>query len=84
MGDVVRRVRGTARQTIWPTALPVSLVVRGKGASSPESTSLSTTKAWCGRFPLPLSFAVRVILMVSEPPKVSGFDRGFFALSLPR
>lgn len=65
-----------------PVALPLSLIVRGKGASRPESTSLSTTKAWCGRLLLPLSFAVKVTWMVSELPNVTGFERGFFALSL--
>ena len=62
--------------------MPVSFVVRGNGASRPESTSFRTTKAWCGRFPLPLSFAVRVILMVSALPNVTGFERGFLGFSL--
>lgn len=79
--EVYSRTR-IGRQTICPEALPLPLVVRGNGASRPESTSLNTRKAWCGRLALPLSFAVRAILMVSELPKLMGFDRGFLGLSL--
>jgi len=68
--------------TIWTLPSPLSLTVSGNGASSPDSTSLSTTKAWCGRLALPLSFAVKLILTVSELPKVTGLDRGDFEVNL--
>lgn len=92
-GDVLLGLQSTACQqpgesrrswllTICTTAFPESLVVRGNGASSPESLSLSTTNSWCGRFPLPLSFAVRATLRASVLPREIGFESGVFALSL--
>ena len=70
--------------TIVTTAFPESLVVRGNGASRPESLSLRTTNSWCGRFPLPLSLAVRTTLSASELPRAIGFESGVFALILLR
>ncbi len=68
--------------TIETVAFPFSFTVRGNGASSPLSSSFRSTKAWCGRFALPLSFAVRLILIVSALVSVTGAERGAFAFNL--
>ena len=52
------------------------MTVSGKGASSPDSCSCSTRNAWCGRFPLPLSLAVKLSFRVLAVPRVTGFARG--------
>jgi len=73
---------GRGRRTIETTPLPLSFTVRGNGASRPVWVSFSSRKAWCARFGLPLSLAVRMILAVSALPRVTTFDRGFEELSL--
>lgn len=64
------------RHTICTLAFPLSRTVRGKGASRPVAWSFRRRKAWCGRFALPFSLAVRVIVMVSWAPRETGFLRG--------
>jgi hypothetical protein len=68
--------------TICTLALPSSLTLNGKGASRPESSSLSMMKAWCGLLPLPLSFVVRLIFAVSACPRVTGFGRALLGFNL--
>ena len=42
------------------------------------------TNAWWGRFPLPLSFAVKATLSESVVPRATGFGRGDLAFNLRR
>lgn len=74
--DETRAANGSL--TIWTAAFPLSLTVNGNGASSPDSCSCNTRNAWCGRFPLPLSFAVKPSFNVSVLPSETGFERGVF------
>jgi hypothetical protein len=62
--------------------LPVSFTESGNVASNPVSWSARRRKAWCGRFGLPPSVAVNMILRVSDAPSVTGFERGVFSESL--
>lgn len=69
-------------RTICTLPLPVSLTLKGKGASRPVSWSFSRTNAWCGRFALPLSFAVRKTVRVSCAPRAIGVVSGFVGPNL--
>ena len=62
--------------------LPVSFTESGNEVSRPVSWSVRRRKAWCGRFALPSSVAVKIILRVSDAPNVTGFERGVFSESL--
>jgi hypothetical protein len=73
------RARKRTKSTL---PLPFSFVEKGKVASSPVSWSRSRRKAWCGRFGLPSSVAVKMILRVSCAPRETSLERGTWSESL--
>lgn len=62
--------------------LSVLLDGHGERASRPDSSSCKTTKAWCGRLPLPSSLATSSTLMLSVLVMVTGWASGFVSENL--
>lgn len=73
LGSIERTVT-KKKLTMDTEAFPFSLTFMGNGASKPVSSSFSTTKAWCGRFALPLSFAVKLMLMLDSLERATGTE----------
>jgi hypothetical protein len=61
---------------------PLSFTVNGNDVSNPVSMSLTRRRAWCGRFGVLPSTAVRTILRLSDAPSAIGFDKGALIESL--
>lgn len=70
------------RHTSSTFALPVSFIESGNVDSNPVSGSCRSRNAWCGRFGLPASVAVRIILRLSAASMVTSFERGARSESL--
>lgn len=62
--------------------LPLSFTENVYVVSSPVSWSWSRRKAWCGRFAVLPSVAVKIILRLSVAPNATGFERGVRSESL--
>lgn len=61
---------------------PLSFTDKAYDVSKLVAGSLTSRKAWCGRFALRSSLAVSKIFNVSEGPSRTGFGKGLFGASL--
>lgn len=62
--------------------LPSFLTLKGYETSRPVVESFNSRNAWCGRFALRSSCAVRMTLRESDSPREMGVGRGTFSLRL--